>query len=64
MFDEMDSWSHFAEGEYYLWGFRKNEEGVWKIIDLDLRVTWKVGKDVLNDQELFSQINRNGNGFS
>jgi len=64
MFDEVDQWNHFAEGGYYLWGFRKNEDGVWKIIDLDLRVTWKVGKDVLNDQELFSQINHNGNGFS
>jgi len=64
MFDETDMWSHFAEGGYYHWGFRKNEDGVWKIVDLDLKVSWKVGRDVLNDQELFSQINRSGNGVS
>ena len=56
----LDEWNHFAEGGYYFWGFRKDEEGNWKIIDLDLRVSWKVGKDILNDQELFRHINSNG----
>jgi hypothetical protein len=60
MFDDKDLWNHFAEGGYYLWGFKKLD-GVWKIISLDLKVSWKMGRDTLNDRDIFHEINdKNG----